>query len=224
MPVAPFPPRDLGPAENWGRTVEKKLNDGETALTALTQRMDSSVKATEGTLSTVGQNVNDINTLIQTMNSTLESIQQQQNYLASLTSRDVSQGSHSTGTLVSDSQFHFTGPTLVLPSIPVATGKLRTTISCSEVSIATPASGSVIAVICYAVDGVNSLDPGERYARLYSGGAGSIGATLTRVGTLTVDPGVYNVRARMAYWAFGTGTKSIFFADLRLIVDVIGAD
>lgn len=142
-------------------------------------------------------------------------------YLSSLISRDASIGNFNTGTLTNDSSYHLIGSEASL-TLPVATGKARVTISCSEASIA-PGANSVVAIICFAIDGVGSLDPTTQYARLYTVG-NPIGTSLVRVGTVTVTPGTTTIRARCAYWSAGSSSASINFSGLRLLVEVIGAD
>lgn len=143
-------------------------------------------------------------------------------YQASLISRDAAVSTFNTGTLTADSTYRLIGSQAIVSSLAVPTGKMRVTISCSEASIA-PGGNSVIALICYAVDGVSSLDPTVRFARLYSAGL-QIGSSLARIGTETVSPGTYTLRAQAGYWAAGSGTSSINFSGLRLLAEVIGSD
>lgn len=149
-------------------------------------------------------------------------LEEQQAYLASLISRDAQIGTFSTGTLTNDSAYHLIGSQIVIPNVPVPTGKVRVTLSCSEASIA-PGANSVIAAICFAIDGQWSLDPATKYARLWSPGR-ALGVSLARIGTEELPPGEYTFRAQAGYWSSGTDSASITFAGLRLLVEVIGAD
>lgn len=143
-------------------------------------------------------------------------------YQASLISRDTVIAPFNTGTLTNDSAYHFVGSQAVISSIDVATGKLRITISTSEATTA-PGTNTVIAIICFAIDGVTSLAADTQYARSYTAG-NALGVPLVRVGTASVTPGTYTIRAQCAYWSAGPSSASINFAGLRLLAEVIGSD
>lgn len=146
----------------------------------------------------------------------------QQTYLASLISRDASIGTFSTGPLTNDSTFHLIGDQVVIPDVPIPTGKVRVTLSCSEASI-DPGTNAVVAAVCFAIDGQWTLDPETKYTRLYTAG-NQVGVSLSRDGTETLTPGTYTFRAQAGYWSSGSSTASINFAGIRLLVEVVGSD
>jgi hypothetical protein len=141
-------------------------------------------------------------------------------YQASLISRDASVGVFNTGTMTNDSADHFFGPQAVITSLPIPTGKVRITLSSSEVSIS-PGSNGVVVAISYAIDGVSVLD-GSRYARLYTF-AHPVGVSLARVSTETLAPGTYTIRSQASYWSSGSTTASASVAGIRLLAEVIGS-
>lgn len=149
-------------------------------------------------------------------------LQAQANYQASLISRDALAAGFNTGTLINDSAFHLVGGQAVISNMPVPTGKVRIMIGNSEVSI-NSAGNSVIGAITYGIDGVQALDPNDKFARLYAP-AQLIGVSLTRIGTVTMPPGTYTFRAQAAYWSAGAGAASVNFSGTRLLVEVIGND
>ena len=155
------------------------------------------------------------------INASVAQVAAQQAYLGSLISRDAVVAPFNTGELVNDATYRLVGPQAVIGNIAIPTGKVRVTISCSEAMI-NPGSNSALAIICYAIDGVGTIDPAQRYARLYVVGS-QVGSSLVRVGTETIPPGNYTIRAQCAYWSAGASPASINFAGLRLLAEVIGA-
>jgi hypothetical protein len=145
----------------------------------------------------------------------------QQEYLSSLISRDDAVGIFNTGTLTNDATEHFVGSQAVVSDLPIPTGKVRITISCSEASIS-PGTNAVVAAISYAIDGISVLD-GSRFSRLYTVG-NPLGASLVRVGTEELPPGTYTLRAQASYWSSGADAASINFSGVRLLTEVIGSD
>lgn len=148
-------------------------------------------------------------------------LQAQADYQASLITRDATTAAFNTGTLISDSQFHFVGGQAAT-TVNVATGKVRVTLGNDEVSVA-PSGGSVIAQISYGVDGLVPLDPNFRLARIYAPNI-TIGMSVSRTATLTMTPGTYTFRAQASYWCVGSASASVNYATTRLMVEVIGND
>ncbi len=163
----------------------------------------------------------EINAALSSAQAAIAQVEAQAAYQASLISRDAATGTFNTGTMLNDATQHFVGPQVVVSDLPIPTGKVKITISSSEASVS-PGSNAVIAAICYAIDGVHTLD-GSRYARIYTVG-NLVGISLTRVGTETIPPGTYTIRAQAYYWSSGSSVASANFAGLRLLTEVIGSD
>lgn len=142
----------------------------------------------------------------------------QQDYLESLVTRDASAAGFNTGTLTADSTIRYVGTPGSL-SIDVPTGKLRVIVSCPEASInCGSGSGAVEAYLSFSVG--TAVAMGTWTARLYTTGT-RVGASLTRVKTLTVPPGSYTVAVQAGYWCNGFTAASIQFADLDLSAEVV---
>lgn len=141
-------------------------------------------------------------------------------YLSSLVTKDATAAGFNTGTLTADSTIRYVGTPGTL-SIACPTGKLRIIASCPEASIDTgTGAGGVIAYLSFAISGQVAM--GAYTSRLYSAGT-RIGATLTRVKTLTVPPGTYTVSVQAGYWCSGFTAASIDFADMDLSAEVVNA-
>lgn len=142
----------------------------------------------------------------------------QQAYLASLITKDATAAGFNTGTLIADSTTRYVGTPGTL-SIACPTGKLRVIVSCPEASIDCGAgSGAVVAYLSFSIG--TAVTVGTWTSRLYTAGT-RIGATLTRVKTLTVPPGTYTVSVQAGYWCAGFTAASINFAELDLSVEVV---
>lgn len=142
----------------------------------------------------------------------------QQDYLASLVTKDATGAAFNTGTIPPDGVVRWGGAPASL-SIDCPTGKLRIVVACSEASIAPGTGGGAVeALLSFSAGTVAPL--GTYTARLYSAAA-RIGAAITRVKTLTVPPGTYTVTAQAGYWASGTTAASINFAGIDLSVEVV---
>jgi hypothetical protein len=155
-------------------------------------------------------------------NAAVADLAAQQAYLQSLISRDETTAGFNSGVLINDSTFRLLGAETVVSGIAIPTGKVRVTMSVSEISLS-PGSSSVIGGCCYAIDGVHSLDPNSRYARVYAAGV-TIGTSAIRIGTEDLTPGTYTIRAQRFYWAAGVDPASIQYGSLRLLAEVIGSD
>ncbi|MBU4214310.1 MAG: hypothetical protein KJ792_06615 [Actinobacteria bacterium] len=166
----------------------------------------------------VGPQIAKITTAQADLAAAQAALDAQQDYLESLVTRDASAPSFNTGTLTADSADHWVGTPATL-SIACPTGKLRIVMSCAEASIA-PGSGAggVIAMLSFSIG--TAVDIGDYDARLYSAGS-RIGASLSRVKTITVDPGTYTVTAQAGYWCSGFSAASINFGALDLSAEVV---
>lgn len=212
-------PPDSAP---WGRDITKRVDGLEYQTSKLDQDITNSLKGLNAAVKRIGDQIQDLNTIATNLAEQQAALSDQQGYLSSLISRDATLPGFNTGTLINDSTLRFTGGQAVIENMPVATGKVRVTISTSEASISS-GGNFVIGSISFGVDGVLPLDPNDRLARLYAPGI-SFGASLTRVGTVSLAPGTYTFRAQASYWSSGAGTASINFAGLRLLVEVINND
>jgi hypothetical protein len=172
-----------------------------------------------------------INATLDQLAKQLVQIQEQQEYLASLVSREATSGSlnrnTSDGTLLNtDTWTYIAGPSVVIPS---STGKLRVMLSSDNVGVAarTPGTAVVYGGITYGYTGPTSQSPSSTntaYMRANDLTIPNMNGPLSRFGTITSLPGTYTITAYYAYRYSGTSTgyREVNWTDLRLVVDIIG--
>ncbi|MCG2797715.1 MAG: hypothetical protein L6367_04155 [Cellulomonas sp.] len=205
MPLASSLTNLIPNDDQWIPRKLEELTSGLGGVPALVQQM-------------VGPQIAKIATAQADLATAQADLDAQQDYLASLVTKDATAPMFNTGTLTADSTIHYVGTPGSL-SIDCPTGKLRVIVSCPEASITCgTGSGAVQAYLSFSVG--TAVAMGTYTARLYTAGS-RIGASLTRVKTVSVQPGTYTVNVQAGYWCSGFTAASIQFADLDLSAEVV---
>ncbi len=148
-------------------------------------------------------------------------MQGQQEYLASLVSRDTTLDTFNSGVVPADSTYRWVGDELVISDVVCTTGKVRVSTFVNHLTAS--GDGVISAGLAYAIDGVHTLTAGARSCGLFSANA-NIGVSLGRVGHVEVEPGtVLTIRARAYTWS-PSGSASVNFEQPRMIVEVVNND
>lgn len=217
MPERPI--NNLPPgSQPWARDIAKAVDLAQFDATKANMNNKNAFKTINATLDQLAEQ--------------LVQIQEQQEYLASLISRDAFTGSLSKNTvnrLVSNTGVWVfqAGPSL---TVEVPTGKFRILLSTDSATAEanTPGVAQINTGITYGYTGPVSLSPALGHTAYFTATTSwdykYVNGPLMRFGTANVTPGTYTVTGYYAqmYTGSDTGFRGSTWSDLRLAVDVLG--
>lgn len=216
------PKQNLDPgSQQWARAIESDIDQLITSQAQSAQRSDN-------TLSGLANAVSNLGSLVGTLTDTVQALTDQQNYLASLKSRDDAIGVYYNNSLIADGQWHWDASTVSV-TLPVPTGKIRVFLrSSNSISVAgsfgAGSLGTAQAGLTYSVSG-GVLAAGSAISYVSAEPDQYNSAPITRVGTVELSPGTYTITAYRGYRCFNNSVnKYVQHDDTALIVEVVNND
>lgn len=225
--------RNLPPqAEPWGREIDSRLKALERQQRNTNDDVANALQGVNATVSQLSRQILTLQDLTEELSKQQKALQEQQDYLSSLVSRNAGTGFwsaswHSLGKPPEGQWQWHPGPSLTME---IPTGKARIYLRSDRVTVArNQVCGAVLAGITYGVSG-GVLAPGQNMMRLgvpYASTSSGVTSGLTRFGTLTMTPGTYTFTGyygMVAYEPSDVDGQSVSFEDLAIVVEVVNPD